>query len=216
MARGDEAEAGRPEGTCPKLYYRHSDAVFRDRLQRAYLIALLACGNLQKSLAVIRCSRVFVEQHRVYAHGPRLVAACAFLYGRDYGRSEAGAIHEIPLPDPTNIGAEVKGRPDLKEVLRDLRGIAEEGVLRVGGGGPRVHRHGRRRGGTLTMRRLLPLLPAVLGAGAADGDGGVRTRDGGPYGGGIGCIPGREGGGAGGALGGGVGAAVRISLSNGR
>ena len=131
MARGDEAEAGRLEGTCPRLYYRHSDAEFRDRLQRAYLITLLAWGNLQKSLAVIRCSRVFVEQHRVYAHGPKLVAACAFLYGRDYGRWEAGAIEEVPLPDPADIGAEVKGRPDLKEVLRELREIAEEGVLQV-------------------------------------------------------------------------------------
>ena len=61
----------------------------------------------------------------------RLVAACAFLYGRDYGKWEVGAIEEIPLPDPANIAAEVKGRPDLKEVLRELREVAEEGVLRV-------------------------------------------------------------------------------------
>ena len=131
LARGDEAEADRLEQTCPRLVYRHNDAEYRDRLQRSYTIALLACVNLQKLLALIRCSNVFIEQHRVYAAGPKLVAACAFLYGRDYGKWEAGAIGEIKLPDPANIAAEVKGRPDLKEQLKQLRECAEEGVRHV-------------------------------------------------------------------------------------
>src|SRR4051812_30893982 len=58
-ARNDQAEADRLEDTCPKRDYRHNDAEFRDRLQRSYTIALLACVNLQKLLAVIRCSNVF-------------------------------------------------------------------------------------------------------------------------------------------------------------
>jgi hypothetical protein len=71
LARDDQAEADRLEDSCPKLDYRHNDCEFRDRLQRSYTLALLACVNLQKLLAVIRCSNVFIEQHRVYADGPK-------------------------------------------------------------------------------------------------------------------------------------------------
>ena len=115
LARGDKADADRLEQTCPKQTYSHSDAEFRDRLQRSYTITLLAMLNLQKLLAVIRCSNVFVEQHRVYADGPKLVAACALLHGRQYGLWEAGVIDRIEQPDPARIGAEVKDRPELGE-----------------------------------------------------------------------------------------------------
>ena len=83
-------------------------------MQRSYTIALLAMVNLQKHLAVIRCSGVFVEQHRAYAEGPKLVAACAFLYGRQYGMWECGATEQVELPDVEKLKAEVKDRPDLK------------------------------------------------------------------------------------------------------
>jgi hypothetical protein len=131
MARGDEAEADRLEDACPKFDYRHNDAEFRDRMQRSYTIALLATVNLQKLLAVIRCSSVFVEQHRAYADGPKLVAACAFLFGRQYGMWECGAIEQVELPDLAKLKAEAKGRPDLKEQLKDLRECAYESVRRV-------------------------------------------------------------------------------------
>src|SRR4051812_11588559 len=111
MARGDDAEFDRLEDTCPKLDDRHNDAEYRERLQRSYTIALLMCVNLQKLLAVIRCSNVFIEQHRVYADGPKPMAACALLYGRQYGLWEAGAIDRIEQPDPARIAAEVKDRP---------------------------------------------------------------------------------------------------------
>ena len=62
LARDDQGEADRLEDTCPRLTYTHNDAEFRDRLQRSYTIALLACVNLQKHLAVIRCSNVFVDR----------------------------------------------------------------------------------------------------------------------------------------------------------
>jgi hypothetical protein len=48
-----------------------------------------------------------------------------------YGRWEAGAIKEINLPDRAHMAAEVKGRPDVREVLRELRECACEGVRRV-------------------------------------------------------------------------------------
>ena len=118
MARGDEAEADRLEDTCIKRTYTHNDAEFRDRLQRSYTIALLACVNLQKLLAVIRCSGVFVDNHREFAHPPTLVATCAFLFGRQYGMWECGAIEQVDLPDLDDLKAEVKGWPDLKQQLK--------------------------------------------------------------------------------------------------
>jgi hypothetical protein len=131
LARKDEVEADRLEDTCPKLTYSHNDAEFRDRLQRSYTIALLAMLNLQKHLAVIRCSNVLIEQHRVFAHGPTLAAVCAFLFGRQYGMWEVRAIEEIDIPDLDELKAEADGRPDLKRHLKELREIAEESVLRV-------------------------------------------------------------------------------------
>jgi hypothetical protein len=131
LGRDDQPEADRLEDTCAKLYYRHNDVEFRDRLQRSYTIALLAMLNLQKLLAVIRCSNVFIEQHRVYAGGPTMVARCAFLFGRQYARCEAGLIEQVGLPGLDELKAEVKERPDLKEQLRELRECAELSVLRV-------------------------------------------------------------------------------------
>src|SRR5436305_41128 len=131
LARDDQTEADRLEDTCPKLNYSHNDAEFRDRLQRSYTIALLMCVNLQKLLAVIRCSGVFVDCHREFAHPPTLVATCAFLFGRQYGMWECGAVEQVQIPDLERLKAEVKERPDLKEQLKELKDIAAESVLRV-------------------------------------------------------------------------------------
>src|SRR4051812_31292753 len=131
LARDDHTEADRLEDTCPKLNYSHNDWEFRDRLQRSYTIALLAWLNLQKLLAVIRCSGVLVDCHREFAHPPTLVATCAFLFGRQYGMWECGAIEEVEIPDLDGLKEEVKARPDLKQQLRELRECAELSVLRV-------------------------------------------------------------------------------------
>ena len=130
-ARKDQAEADRLEDTCPQHLYRHNDVEFRDRVQRAYLIVLLAMANLQKPLAVIRCSGVLVDNHREFAHPPTLVATCAFLFGRQYGMWECGAIEEVEIPDLDGLKEEVKARPDLKRQLKELRECAELSVLRV-------------------------------------------------------------------------------------
>src|SRR5947207_4302216 len=129
MARGDDADFEWLESTCPKLTYTHNDAEFRDRLQRSHTIALLACLNLRGLLGMVRAGVVFKEQHRPYARGPILVATCAFLYGRQYGHWECGAIEQIDLPDEKATAAELKQRPDLREQLRKLRQCEEEGVL---------------------------------------------------------------------------------------
>ena len=92
---------------------------------------LMAWGNLQKLLALIRSSTVFVDNHREFAHPSTLVATCAFLFGRQYGMWECGAIERIDLPDLDELEAEAKERPDLKEQLRELREVAELSVLRV-------------------------------------------------------------------------------------
>jgi hypothetical protein len=91
----------------------------------------MAYANVQKLLAVIRAGTVFREQYKLYARGPTVVAVCAFLYGREYGRWECGAVESIPMIDPDDTAALVKGRPDLKQQLKELRECAEAGVQSV-------------------------------------------------------------------------------------
>ena len=74
---------------------------------------------------------LFVRLHKDFAWGPTLVGTTAFLYGREYGRWECGAVEEIDLPDLESLEAETKERPDLREQLREVREISELGVLRV-------------------------------------------------------------------------------------
>ena len=131
MARKDEAEADRLDDTCPRLSYRQDDAEYRDRVQRAYSISMLVTINIRWRLEQVRVARLFMDQHRLYVWGPQLVATTAFLFGRQYGMWECGAIEQIDLPDLEGITAEVKGRPDLREQLKEVREISAEGVRRV-------------------------------------------------------------------------------------
>jgi len=59
------------------------------------------------------------------------VAVTAFLYGREYGLCEAGAIESIPLINADDTAALIKGRPDLKEQLKEVRNISADGVRKV-------------------------------------------------------------------------------------
>ena len=54
MARKDEVECDRLEDTCPHLLYRCEDTEFRDRVRRAYHIAVTVCLNMREGLARIR------------------------------------------------------------------------------------------------------------------------------------------------------------------
>ena len=131
MARKDEAEADRLEDTCPRLLYRQDDVEFRDRMKRAYLIAMLVTINIRWRLEHIRVAKIFLDQHRLYVWGPQLVATTAFLYGREYGRWESGAIKQIPMIDAEDTAALIKGRPDLREQLKEVREISADGVRKV-------------------------------------------------------------------------------------
>ena len=131
MARKDEAEADRLEDSCPRLVYRQDDPEFRDRMKRAYLIAMLVTINIRWRLEHIRVAKIFLDQHRLYVWGPQLVATTAFLYGREYGRWESGAIKQIPMIDAEDTAALIKGRPDLREQLKEVREISADGVRKV-------------------------------------------------------------------------------------
>jgi hypothetical protein len=131
MARGDSNDADKLEDTCPRFNYHSEDVEYRDRMKRAYLIALLATINLKWRVEQVRSAELFVRLHRDFAWGPTLVATTAFLYGREYGRWECGAIDSIPLVDPEKLEAEKRERPDLREQLKEVKAISAEGVLKV-------------------------------------------------------------------------------------
>src|SRR5687767_10330116 len=131
MARGDGNDADRLEDTCPRFTYYKEDVEYRDRMKRAYLIALLATINLKWRVEQVRSAEMFCKLHEHFAEGPTLVATTAFLYGRQYGYWECGAIDSIPLVDPEKLEAEKRERPDLREQLKEVRDIAAEGVKRV-------------------------------------------------------------------------------------
>jgi hypothetical protein len=76
-------------------------------------------------------ARLFRELHRDFAWPPQLVATTAFLYGREYGRWESGAIESIPLIDAGETAALMKERPDLKEQLGQVQEIACDGLRTV-------------------------------------------------------------------------------------
>ena len=131
MARGDGNDADKLEDTCPRFNYYSEDVEYRDRMKRAYLIALLATINLKWRVEQVRAAQMFCELHEHFAEGPTLVATTAFLFGRQYGWWECGAIEEIGLPDKKALEAEQRERPDLRDQLREVREIAELGVLKV-------------------------------------------------------------------------------------
>ena len=87
--------------------------------------------NLRGPLEQIRAAELILKLHRNFTWGPTMVATTAFLYGREYGRWQCGAIERIDLPDPDECGALVKDRPDLREQLDQVRQISADGVKTV-------------------------------------------------------------------------------------
>jgi hypothetical protein len=58
---------------------------------------------------------------RQFVNAPARVAVVAFLYGREYGKWEAGANDEIELPNREILQAELASHTNLQERLDDLR-----------------------------------------------------------------------------------------------
>jgi hypothetical protein len=121
MARGDEVEADKLEDSCPSHNYHMHDLEYRDRMRRAYLIALMVSLNMRQGIGQIRAAATFCElapEH--FGHGPELLAKTAFLYGRQYGKWEAGTIEQIELVDPKAAVAELETDADLRQQMDDV------------------------------------------------------------------------------------------------
>jgi hypothetical protein len=131
MARKDDVEADRLADSCPRKVYRVEDAEFRDRIRRAYAIAMTVCLNMREGMAQIRMAKTFRQVHKSFSGPVAKLAEVALLYGRDYGRWEAGAIDTVDLPDQATVTAELATRPDLRQQLADVREIAGEATLMI-------------------------------------------------------------------------------------
>jgi hypothetical protein len=128
MARRDDREADRLGDSCPRLTYRAEDSAFRERMRLANTIANRVSLNMRAGLAQIRMAKVFCAHVEKFA-GPSLhVAQAAFLYGREYGKWEAGAIETIGLPDAPTLVDEVAADPELGRQLEELREVSEEAM----------------------------------------------------------------------------------------
>src|SRR4051812_47749143 len=128
MARGDEREAERLEQTCPQHTYRCDDDAFRARMQRIHLYAMYHALEVEGPLAQLRLVGRYAEHARDFARPVDALARVAFLYGRQYGKWESGAIDRIDLPDDAALAAEMKADPELREQLRELRECVAEAV----------------------------------------------------------------------------------------
>ena len=95
------------------------------------MITTAACLNMREALFRIRMAQAFQETSDHFAGPVAMAAQAAFLYGREYGKWEAGAIDRIDLPDADRLAADVRASPDLKQQLAELREIANEVTRRV-------------------------------------------------------------------------------------
>ena len=128
MARRDDAEADRLEDTCPRFVYRAEDQAFRNRIRRAYGIASRVCLNMRAGLAQLRMARLFHEQADCFAGPVARLAHLVFLYGRECGKSEAGAIACIALPDRATVDREIAEDAELGRPLDDITELAGEAL----------------------------------------------------------------------------------------
>jgi hypothetical protein len=131
MARRDDREADRLGDTCPRLTYRAEDQAFRERMRLASTIANRVCLNMRAGLAQIRMAKVFCQQAENFAGPSMRVAQAAFLYGREHGKWELGAIDAIGLPDASTLVDDVAANPDLGTQLEELREVSQEAMRQL-------------------------------------------------------------------------------------
>jgi hypothetical protein len=128
MARGDENEADRLEDACPKDHYHLDDREYRDRMHRAYIIALM---NMRRGLSQVWMAKTFREMAPDYGYGPELLAKVAFLHGREYGKWELGAIEQIELIDAKALVAELDTNQGLRQQMDDVKELVGEAMAKV-------------------------------------------------------------------------------------
>jgi hypothetical protein len=131
MARRDDREADRLGDTCPRLTYRAEDYAFRERMRLASTIANRVCLNMRAGLAQLRMARSFCQQAEKFAGPSMRVAQAAFLYGREYGKWELGAIDTVGVPDATTLVDDVAAEPDLGRQLEELRECSIEAMRQL-------------------------------------------------------------------------------------
>jgi len=131
MARRDEAEADRLEATCPQFLYRAEDQAFRDRMRRAYMIASWVALGLEGPLAQMWMAKSLQEHSEALSGPVERLAQLAFLYGREYGRWEAGAVEAIEVPDPDALERELENGSDLADQLGQAAQAGKEAAAQM-------------------------------------------------------------------------------------
>jgi hypothetical protein len=134
MARKDQVEIDRLEDTCPQAHYQMDHSAFRSRMSISFSAAALTALRIAPSLAIIRSLSFLSEWSETFNFWPTRVAEMVFLYGRAYGRWEAGTTEEIDMSALEILkGKEPdKGDSALQLQLADVREVARDGAARLG------------------------------------------------------------------------------------
>src|SRR4051812_20496738 len=82
--------------------------------------------SLEGPLAQLTLMRTFEEHAAAFSEPVARLARLAFLYGREFGKCEAGAIAQVELPDDDLIAQEEANKPDLNLQMRELEQLGEE------------------------------------------------------------------------------------------
>jgi hypothetical protein len=121
----------RLEDSCPTHTYRCVDAEFRDRMRRAYSIAVTVCLNMRAGLARIRMAKAFKETSHHFAGPVAKMAIAAYLCGRAEGRDGAEA-DAGPVPSNcADLAKLLTSDVRLQDQLDEIRSVAEEVVGQI-------------------------------------------------------------------------------------
>jgi hypothetical protein len=133
MARKDKVEIDRLEDTCPQAHYQMDHSAFRSRMSISFSAAALTALRIAPSMAIIRSMSFLSQWSDTFTFWPTRVAEMVFLYGRAYGRWEAGAAEEIDTSTLEILkGKEPgEGNADLQVQLAEVREVARDGTARL-------------------------------------------------------------------------------------
>ena len=128
VARKDWDEFGLLSGSCPTYVYRCEDAEFRDRVRRAYGIAVTVCLNMRQGIARIRMAKAFKDTSSHFAGPVARIVTAAYLCGRSDGRAEAGGHAEQVPSNGVEMVEMLTSDVSLQGQLDEIRSVAEEAV----------------------------------------------------------------------------------------